>query len=100
MPLNQAQLLRDLTKIEKRLEAVEELMSFMVKASSRFKIGQRVQFSAKADSTQVSARTKGGVRTGTVIEAGDSFTVKVLLDGYKRPHDYHHAFFERVRGRK
>lgn len=88
-----------MTEIEKRLDALEDVMSFMVRSNQRFKKGQRVQFSAKADRAGVS-RTRGGVRKGRVVEVGDNFRVKVLLDGYKKPHSYHHAFFDRVGGRK
>jgi hypothetical protein len=88
-----------LDDIEKRLDALEDVMSFTVRSNQRFKKGQRVQFSAKADRAGVS-RTRGRVRMGRVVEVGDGFTMKVLLDGYKKPHSYHHAFFDRVGGRK
>lgn len=81
--------------IEKRLDALEDTLSFMVRSNTRFKKGQRVQFSAKAERAGVT-RTKGGVRKGSVVEVGDGFTMKVLMDGYQQPHSYHHAFFEKV----
>lgn len=88
-----------LADIEKRLNDIEDVMSFMVRSSQRFKKGQRVQFSAKAERAGIT-RTKGGVRKGRVIEAGDSFLMKVLMDGYRKPHTYHHAFFEPVGRRR
>lgn len=86
--------------INQRLDAIEDMAAWLVKAEQRFRKGQRVQFSAAADRRTVSARTKGGVRTGKVIKA-DGYLVTVLLDGYKSPRSYHHSFFEPVsRGRK
>lgn len=89
-----------ITDIEKRLDAIEDVMSFMVRSNVRFKKGQRVQFSAKADRAGISRRVKGRVRKGRVVEVGDGFTMKVLLDGYKNPRSYHHAFFDKAGGRK
>lgn len=83
--------------IEKRLDDIEDLMSFMVHSDQRFKNGQRVQFSPKAERAGIT-RTKGGVRKGRVIEAGNNFTMKVLMDGYAKPRSYHHAFFDPVKG--
>ena len=83
-----------IVRIEKRLDAIEHLAAFLVHANTRFKKGQRVRFSAAADRAGVSTRRKGRVRTGRIIEAGNSFTVKVLLDGYRRACFYHHIFFE------
>lgn len=81
--------------IEKRLDAIEDTMSFMVHSDQRFKKGQRVQFSAKAERAGIT-NTKGKVRKGRVVEVGNNFTMRVLMDGYKQPHSYHHAFFDGV----
>lgn len=85
------------SRIEKRLDSLDDLMSFTVRSNQRFKKGQRVQFSPKADRAGIT-RTKGGVRKGRVVEVGNNFTMKVLMDGYANPHSYHHAFFDAVRG--
>lgn len=100
MPIDEKQLARDLAKIEERLAGVEDVMSFMVKASQRFKKGDRVEFNAKADKRLISERTKGGVRTGTVMAVDDGWSVKVLLDGYKHPSSYHHSFFDKVKRKR
>lgn len=97
MPINEKKLARDLAKIEERLASIEDVMSFMVKASQRFKKGDRVEFNAKADKRLISERRKNGVRTGTVIDVDDGWSMKVLLDGYKHPSSYHHSFFDKVR---
>lgn len=100
MPLNESKLLRDLKRIEERLDGIEDVMSFTVKASQRFKKGDRVEFNAKADKRLISERRKGGVRTGTVIAVDDGWSMKVLLDGYKHPSSYHHSFFDKVKRRR
>lgn len=82
-------------EIEKRLASLEDTISFLVKSNQRFKKGQRVKFSEKAKRSGIT-RTKGGVQKGRVVKVGDGFTMEVLLDGYKKPHQYHHAFFEGV----
>jgi hypothetical protein len=38
-------------------------------------------------------------KDGRIVEASNSFTVKVLLDGRKHPITAHHMFFEKA-GRK
>lgn len=78
-------------QIHTRLDSIEELMSFAIRASSRFKRGQRVKLSPRAK-----LRFKGGATKGRVTKVGDSFTVEVLIDGYKRPHSFHHGFFDPV----
>lgn len=98
MPIDEKKLLRELDRIEKRLDGIEDVMSFMVKASQRFKKDDRVEFNAKADKRLFSERRKA--RTGTVISAGDDWMVKVLLDGYKRPMSFHHSLFDKVKRRR
>lgn len=97
-PAEERKLARDLAKIEKRLDGIEDVMSFFVKASQRFKKGDRVEFNAKADKRLISERRKA--RTGTVISAGDDWTVKVLLDGYKHPMNFHHSFFDKAKRKR
>lgn len=98
MLINEKKLLRELDRIEKRLDGIEDVMSFMVKASQRFKKGDRVQFNAKADKRLISERRKA--RTGTVVSAGDDWTVEVLLDRYKHPINFHHSFFDKIKRRR
>jgi len=82
-----------ITAIEKRLDSLEELMFFSIKASLRFKKRQRVKLSAIADRQNVMLLR--GARKGTVVEVG-SYIVTVLPDGYKKPHDYWHGYWEPV----
>lgn len=89
------EILAIIEQLEKRLDSIEELAAWAIPAYVRFKKGQRVQFSALADRKLISRRTKGGVRRGTVVK-NDGFSVVVLLDGYKKPRSYFHAFFERI----
>lgn len=97
-PAEERKLAKDLAKIEERLDGIEDVMSFMVKASQRFKQGDRVEFNAKADKRLISERRKS--RTGTVVSAGDGWTVSVLLDGYKHPKSFHHSFFDKAKRKK
>ena len=99
-PAEERKLARDLAKIEERLAGIEDVMSFMVKASQRFKKGDRVEFNAKADKRLISERRKGGVRTGTVQGLSDGWTMTVLLDGYKKPREFHHSFFDKVKRKR
>lgn len=99
-PAEERKLARDLAKIEERLAGIEDVMSFMVKASQRFKKGDRVEFNAKADKRLISERRKGGVRTGTVIAVDDGWSMKVLLDDYKHPSSYHHSFFDKIKRKR
>lgn len=85
--------------IQAKLALLEEYAAWTIRGNQRFKIGQRVEFSRKAKEKTISDRTKGGVTRGKVT-AIDGFILKVLLDGYKRPHGYHHSFFNPVSGPK
>lgn len=79
--------------INKRIDRIEELVAWRVLAKERFKVGQRVQFSAAADRKTISDRRKNGVRTGTV-KGMDAYWMDVLLDGYKQTRSFHHMFFD------
>lgn len=81
-------------EIKQRLEAIEDVMSFMVRSNQRFRKGQRVQFSARAERRGITRGRR--VHRGRVVEAGNSFVIKVLLDGRKRPQSFHHSFFDPV----
>lgn len=95
----QKQIDKLLDGINERIDNIEDLMAWMIRANQRFNNGQRVQFSRKADRSGFSSRRKNGVRRGTVIDADDSVIVTVLLDGYRRPMAAHHQFFDPI-GRK
>lgn len=86
------QLIRD---ISERLDSLEVLQSFSVRAHQRFMIGDRVEFSAAADRKGISKGRKDGVRMGKVVSL-DGFHVGVLLDGYKTTREYHHIFFNKT----
>jgi hypothetical protein len=85
-----------LDEISNRLDTVEELMAWTVRADQRFHRGQRVQFSPAAERRGLTARVKGRVNRGTVIQVSDSFWVDVKLDGYKRTGHFHHSFFDPI----
>ncbi len=78
--------------INERLDSIEDLMMFTIRADQRFRVGQRVKFSAKAERQQIS---KGRPPRGTVKRV-DSVSVVVLLDGRKQPTSFNHMFLEPV----
>lgn len=80
-------------EISERLDNLEQMMWCSIRADSRFKVGNRVRFSAYAKRRNISTGTKGGVQQG-IVEAVDSYFVRVRLDGYKDAHSYFHGFFE------
>lgn len=80
--------------INKRLDSLEESTLWLMKANLRFKKRQRVKLSGLALRRNFSLMK--GVRKGTVVEVGDSFSITVLPDGYKKPHTYWHGFWEPV----
>lgn len=86
--------------INDRLNGLEESMMWTIKATDRFKPGQRVEFSPMADRNGLSLRRKGGVRTGVVEQVDSSFTIMVRLDGYTKPISFHHKFFQPSSKRK
>lgn len=79
--------------INKSLDNIEFMVGFTIRPRQRFRAGQRVEFSPMAIRKGISRGRKGGVVTGKVVSVSDGFTIDVLLDGYKRPHGYHHMFF-------
>jgi hypothetical protein len=85
-------------EIQKRLDNIEDLLAFKILASDRFRKGQRVKFSPAAFRKGVARRRSVPIK-GRVVAVSNSFTLTVLLDGYKKPTRYHHAFFDPV-GRK
>ena len=87
-------------QINEKLDAIEDLMAWRILARERFKVGQRVEFSRSADRSGISKGRKGGVRRGRIVSIDDGCGVVVLLDGYKKPTGFHHAFFNPVSGPK
>lgn len=81
-------------QINKRLDSIEELTLWLVKANQRFKKGQRVRLGPMAQRRHL--KLKGGGTKGKVVSVGDSFSVDVLPDGYKKAHSYFHGFWEPV----
>lgn len=82
-------------QIDERLTVLEDLAAWMVRADQRFGVGQRVQFNAEGERQGLAKRAQGGKVVGL-----DGFMVSVLLDGYVRPHSFHHSFFDPARRRK
>jgi hypothetical protein len=80
-------------QINKRLDSIETMTMWLVKANQRFKKGQRVRLSPMADRARL--KLKGGGTKGTVTGC-DGFSVDVLPDGYKKAHGYFHGFWEPV----
>ena len=95
---NDDQLEATIPEIIRRLDAVEDMILFSIRANARFKRGQRVQLSHRAKRAKL--KFKRGVTRGRVISASDSFTMVVLMDGYKRPTGFFHGFFDPIGGRK
>lgn len=87
-------ILKILADIEKRMDSIEELQLWLIKAESRFKKGQRVQLSEIADRANLKLRR--GVRKGTIVVAPQGFSIKVLPDGYSTPHSFFHGFWKRI----
>lgn len=78
--------------INARLDNIEELMAWTIRADQRFRVGSRVEFSPTADRRGLSMGRKDGVRTGKVTKV-DGFAIDVLLDGYAKPRGFHNKFF-------
>ena len=81
-------------QINKRLDSIEEMSAWLVKANQRFKKGQRVRLSPMA--LRRGFKLKGGGTKGTVTNVDGGFSVDILPDGYKKPHGYFHGFWEPV----
>ena len=86
-----------IAEIKERLTTIEEYMAWMIRADQRFRVGQRVEFSRKAQRNGIVPRTLA--RKGTVKRI-DLLSVWVLIDGRKQPGCWHHAFFNAVSGPK
>jgi len=87
----------ELPEIRSGLDAIESHMAWLIKADQRFARGQRVEWSR--------AGRKRGYPHRKIAQQGsvkgmDDFSLVVLLDGYKKPHSFHHSFFNPVQGPK
>jgi len=80
--------------INKRLDSLDDLLSWLIPANARMRHGQRVQFSGKAERAGLTRRIDGKLRCGVVEYVGNGPFVKVRLDGSKHAKSYHHSFFE------
>lgn len=83
--------------ISAKLEIIEEHMAWLIRPEERFRVGQRVEWSAKGLKSGFPTRKKS--KKGTV-KAINSFSIVVKLDGRTRNETYHHAFFNPVIGQK
>lgn len=79
-------------EISARLDNIEDLTAWCIRADQRFKKGDRVRFTKRAERQGFKNR-KGG-KGGRVVSVGPTFTVTVQLDGYAKPREMHHKFFE------
>jgi hypothetical protein len=86
-----------IAEIKARLTTIEEYMAWLIRADQRFKVGQRVEWSRAGKRAGFPHRKVA--QRGTV-RALDSLSIEVLLDGYTRPHSFHHSFFNPVSGPK
>lgn len=88
---------KSLAEIRQLLDSVEDHLIWLIKPETRFRVGQRVEFSRRARKRGFPKRKE--LDAGKVTEI-DGFTVYVRLDGYKTEHGYHHAFFNPINGPK
>jgi hypothetical protein len=82
--------------IKAKLTLIEDYMMWLIQADQRFKLGQRVEWSRRA--RQLGFPHRKCAEKGGIVKGLDSFSVDVLLDGYRRPHSFHHAFFNPISG--
>lgn len=88
---------RTLERIKTGLDNIEDHMVWLITPIQRFHLNQRVEFSRRARKRGFPTR-KASFKG--VVKAINGFSISVLLDGYKRTHSYHHAFFNPVSGPK
>jgi hypothetical protein len=86
-----------LPEIRAGLDAIEDHMIWLIKPDARFSVGQRVEFSRRGRAAGFPSRKASA---SGVVKKLEGFSLVVLLDGYRRPHAYHHAFFNPVSGPK
>lgn len=85
----------ELPEIHAGLDAIEGHMIWLIAPEQRFRIGQRVVFGRRARARGFPKRKQSDKG---VVKRIEGFSLVVLLDGYRRPHTYHHAFFNPVSG--
>jgi hypothetical protein len=86
-----------LDEIHKGLDSIDEHMAWLIRPESRFRVGQRVEWSRKGRRNGFPSRKCA--QRGTVL-AISGFCVLVKLDGLKQEKEYHHGFFNPVVGEK
>jgi hypothetical protein len=92
-PKNQTiDVLAELDAIKDRVDELNNLAVWAILANMRFAMGDRVTFSPRAIREGMNKRRKS--QYGTVLEVTDHFSIKVQMDGVKRPSTWHHAFFQ------
>lgn len=75
---------KEIDDISGRLDGIEEMMAWGMKAETRFAVGQRVVFSRAADRRNISQRTKGGARKG-VVQSLNGFSMSCDSTGTSTP---------------
>lgn len=87
-----------LDEITEHLDSIAEHMAWLIKPDTRFRVGQRVEWSRKG--RRLSMHRRKVAQRGVVKAIGGGFTLTVKLDGQKQERSYHHAFFNPVSGPK
>lgn len=82
--------------IHRHLDNIEDMWAWSIKAAQRFKVGQRVEFSKKADRNGITRRIKGNARRGVVVALTPGCSMKVKIDGYSAARGFHHSFWNPV----
>lgn len=91
------QIEQTIDRINEKLDGILDQMSWHIRAEQRFRVGQRVQWSASGIKKGMPRRKCA--KRGTV-KAVNGFSVTVKLDGLKQATSYHHGFFNPVNGPK
>jgi hypothetical protein len=86
-----------LDSISEKLRSIEEHMIWLIKPDTRFRVGQRVEWSRRG---RECGHPRRKIAQRGTVKAIRGFSVVVKLDGLKQPTSYHHAFFNPVSGPK
>lgn len=86
-----------LADLNDRLNDFIDNIAWLIRAENRFRVGQRVKFSKTAQRKGIPDSRRKSNGRGTVVGVY-RFTVKVKLDGYAKPLEFHHKFFNPVGG--
>lgn len=92
-----AKIRAELDAICEKLEVIEGHMAWVITADSRFRIGQRVEWSRKGRKLGYPKRK---IAQRGIVKAIDAFSIFVKLNGLKHASRYHHAYFNPVSGPK